>query len=117
MSKLRAPLHLAVALILLSLTCDIGAVCAAAGMEGECCCMMADGSTPCTDMSDGDEAPGAAEPAATIDGGQRFPVAVLAARFAELSPGAAPSGPDGRLRLSVDAAATPLFLSHCAFLC
>ena len=113
MAKLRTPFHLALALILLSLTCDVGAVCAAAGMEGECCCITADGSTPCTDMSDGDAAAGAPEPAATVDGG-RFSVAVLAVRVAELSPGDAPSGPDSRLRLAVDS--TPLYTLHSSLL-
>lgn len=119
MAKSRTFLHLALALTLLSLTCDFGAVCAFAGMEGECCCpmMMESGGSPCTEMSGDGEAPGAPEPEAAIESGERFAAAVLAVALLPTGPdslsspqGAAPAG-------APLAAPTPLYLSHCAFLC
>ena len=117
MARTRA-LHLALVLTLLSLTCDLGAVCALAGIEGECCCpmKMEGGSSPCMDMS-GDDAPDAHDPEAAIDSGERFSVAVLDVAPSPVAAGD-PSATAGAARSHAPlAASTPLFLSHCAFLC
>ena len=53
----------------------------------------------------------------TIDGGERFSVAVLAPAVAGQIHVDAPACSDGRPQLAAGAAGTPLYLSHCAFLC
>lgn len=114
MDAVRAFLHLALALILTSLTCGIGAACAS--MDERCCCMMEDGASPCTEMSGGSDAPVSPAPASTIESSDRFSVAVV-----EASPaaglGATASDSDASASPAPDAAPTPLYLSHCAFLC
>ncbi len=114
MNVLRISLHLALVLGLTSLTCGIGAACAAMGET--CCCMMEDGSSPCTEVSGGGE-PVSPEPATTLDSGERFSVAVVEATPLATSPGASASLPDGRALEAVPVSGTPLYLSHCAFLC
>ncbi len=114
MANLRPTLHLALALALVSLTCGLGAACAS--MEESCCCMMADGSSPCTEVSGGSDGPAAPEPASTIESGKRFSVAVVDASPAALSPGT-PALPAGGRAAAAAAATVPLYLSHCALLC
>ncbi len=117
MAKLRPALHLALALTLASLTCDFGAVCAMAGMDG-CCCPVAAGTPPpCTDVSGDRDMPGAQETPAALDAGERFSAAVLDGVPVAAAPGATASPADARAGLGVPAPATPLYLSHCAFLC
>ena len=115
MASLRPLLHLALALILTSLTCGLGALCA--GMGEECCCMMEDGSSPCTEISDGNDAPVTPEPVSTLESGERFSVAVMDASAAGTALGDSESPRRARAQQAVAAAATPLYLSHCAFLC
>ncbi len=119
MVKSRTHLHLALAVTLLSLTCDLGAVCAFAGMEGECCCpmKMEGGSSPCTEMSGNGDPPDAHEPSATIESGERFAAAVLEAAPLLAAPGSLSSSPGTAPAGATPAAPTPLYLSHCAFLC
>ena len=118
MAKYRICLHLALALTLVSLTCDLGAVCALAGMEGQCCCpvKMASGRSPCTDVSGGD-APARHEPDAAVESGERFAAAVLDGAPLPAASGAPFPAPGVALAPALQAAPTPLFLSHCAFLC
>ena len=114
MAGFRSFLHVGLALILLSLTCDLGAVCAFAGLGGDCCCPVEAGSH--CDVKGGDDSPFGGSPEAAIDSSERFCVAVLepssaaaTVRSSELS---------GRGSLTRPAASsTPLYLSHCAFLC
>ncbi len=115
MNPLRTSLHLALVLALTSLTCGIGAACAAMGET--CCCMMEDGGSPCTEVSGGGDAPAAPAPASAVDSGERFSVAIADATPLGSSPGATASAPDGRARQVTPAASAPLYLSHCAFLC
>ncbi len=114
MSALRLPFHLALALTLVSLTCGLGALCA--DMGEECCCMTADGSSPCTEMSGGKDMPVSPDQQATIDSGERFSIAVVDAAPLS-SPGASTPARDSRAPQAAPAASTPLYLSHCAFLC
>ncbi len=114
---MRTYLHLAMALILLSLTCDIGAVCAMADSGSDCCCQMEGMEAPCTDMSGSDDEPGAPEPAATIDSGERFSLAILDATPGVSAPGVLDPASRGRIGPAFTARSTPLYLSHCAFLC
>ncbi len=115
MNVLRTSLHLALVLALTSLTCGIGAACAAMGET--CCCMMEDGGSPCTEVSGGGDAPVSPEPASALDSGERFSVAVVDAAPFAAGPGASASLPNGTRRLAAPTAPTPLYLSHCAFLC
>ncbi len=115
MANLRPPLHLFLALTLVSLTCGLGALCASMGED--CCCMMEDGGSPCTEVSGGNDAPATPEPAASIESGDRFSVAIVDALPIGASPGASASAQDGRALQAAPAAPTPLYLSHCAFLC
>lgn len=118
MARSRTYLHLALAVTLLSLTCDLGAVCAFAGMEGECCCpmKMEGGSSPCMDMS-GDDRPDAHDPEAAIESSERFSAAVLEAAPSIASCGDPTAVTGISLADAPPAAPTPLYLSHCAFLC
>ncbi len=114
MEILRASLHLALALTLTSLTCGLGAFCASMGES--CCCVTEDGGSPCQEMS-GDDAPMSPEQDATLASGERSPVAVV-----EAAPGSTGDGTANAPRRvggsqAPAAAPTPLFLSHCAFLC
>ncbi len=115
MNVLRTSLHLALALTLVSLTCGIGAACAAMGET--CCCMMEGGASPCTEVSGGGDMPVGPEPASVLDSGERFSVAIVEASPLGPSSGASASAPDGRASRLAPAAPTPLYLSHCAFLC
>ncbi len=115
MADLRPVLHFALALILTSLTCGVGALCA--GMDEECCCMTEDGSSPCTEVSGGNDAPVTPEPASTLESGERFSVAIVEAAPIGTSAGNSESSRGGRAAQAPAAAATPLYLSHCAFLC
>ena len=119
MARTRTYLHLALAVTLLSLTCDLGAVCAFAGMEGECCCpvKMEGGSSPCTEMSGDGETPGAHEPEAAIESSERFAAAVLDAAPLLAASGDPSLDAGATSALAPLAAPTPLYLSHCAFLC
>ena len=115
MATLRLPLHVALAFALASLTCGIGAACAAMGER--CCCMTEDGSSPCTEMSDRDDAPVSPAPVSALESGERFSVAIVTA-----SPLAASSSVSASISCLPDTqaapgASTPLYLSHCAFLC
>ncbi len=110
----QTSLHLALALSLVSLTCGLGALCA--DMVEECCCMV-EGSSPCTEVTGGDDAPVTPEPTSTIASGERFSVAILDASPVGTSPGASASAHNGRASRLPPAAVTPLYLSHCAFLC
>ena len=115
MDALRLPLHLALALALASLTCGIGAACVA--MEERCCCMTEDGSSPCTEMSDPDGAPVSPAPVSTLESGERFSVAIVTASPLAASSGV-PASTSGRPDTQASPGApTPLYLSHCAFLC
>jgi hypothetical protein len=115
MDSLRTSLHLALALTLTSLTCGLGALCA--GMGESCCCIVEDGGSPCQEMSGGHGAPISPEQDATFASGDWFSVAVLEAAPAVTAPDAAAALPMARSARVPAAAATPLFLSHCAFLC
>ena len=115
MASFRPLLHVALALTLTSLTCGLGALCA--GMGEECCCMMEDGSSPCTEVSGGNDAPVTPEPASTLGSGERFSVAIVDASPMAASSGDSQSPRIGRDQRATSAAPTPLYLSHCAFLC
>ncbi len=115
MTTLRPLLHLALALSLVSLTCGIGAVCAEMGES--CCCMTDDGGSPCTEMSGGRDAPIDPEPAASIESSERFSVAIVDAAPLVARQGATAQTMEGRILGAARAAPTPLYLSHCAFLC
>ena len=112
MAKLRTALYLALALLFVSLACDPGAVCGLAGSSAE--------KTPEAGAGGGLSGvgmqPGVFEATGLSAKGERFAAALLdaaAARTADgLSPSSAPPAP-----LRQRAAATPLYLSHCAFLC
>ncbi|MCP3959458.1 MAG: hypothetical protein GY719_16535 [bacterium] len=116
MVKTRSSLHVALALFLVSLTCDLGAACALAEMEGSCCCEQMGAESPCMELSGGDGPSGAPEQAA-IESGQRFSVAVLDAPLPSPSPDAVSPRFGDSASLEPAAAGTPLYLSHCAFLC
>ncbi len=112
---LRASLHLALALSLVSLTCGLGAFCA--DMGEDCCCMMENGASPCTEVSGSGDTPAAPEPEAAIESGERFSVAIIdAGPLATSLAVEAPRG-GGRAPRTVATAATALYLSHCALLC
>ena len=115
--NVRTFLHLAIALTLLSIACDAGAVCAMAGMGGDCCCPMPDRGTPCTDVTGGGDVSGASELAAIIDLGQFFAQAVLCATQEILPPRALEPGRGGPLGPTSETRSTPLYLSHCSYLC
>ncbi len=107
-------MHLTLALALVSLTCGLGALCA--GMGEDCCCIVADGGSPCTEMSGGNDAPTSPDQQATIDSGERLSVAVVDAA-PPASPGVSATAADGRAPRAAPGAANPLYLSHCALLC
>ena len=114
MAKLRTSLHLALVLILVSLTCGAGAGCAIAG--GSCGGIVEDSGAPNTGWSGIAIARGVSEPGATAGKGERLTAAVLDAVTAATCSGlssssAAPASP------APPAASTPLYLSHCSFLC
>ncbi len=111
----RTSLHLALALTLVSLTCGLGAACAAMGET--CCCMMEDGSSPCTEVSGGGDTPVSPEPASTLETGERFSVAIVDPAPPGTGPEVSASQPDRRALEAALAPGAPLFLSHCAFLC
>lgn len=113
----RAFLHVALAFILMSLTCDFGTVCAMADDGGDCCCATEGMPTPCTDLSGGDEGPATPDPSGTLLTGDRFSVAILAVAPATSAPAASEPATAGRLGPGRAARETPLYLSHCAFLC
>ena len=117
MMNARAYLHLAMALILMSLTCDVGAVCAMASSDEECCCSSEGMSSPCTDMSGDEDAPSGPESAATVGSGERFSQAILAPAPGISPPGAPRPTLSGRIDLAAANRTTPLYLSHCSFLC
>ena len=114
MANLRPPLHLALVLSLVSLTCGIGAACAEMGET--CCCMTADGGSPCTEMSGGNDAPTDPEPAA-LASSERFSVAIVEASPLTASLDASASTLNARFFEATPAESPPLYLSHCAFLC
>ncbi len=115
MGKLRTSLHVALALLFVSLTCDPGAACALAGMAGSC----TEGA-PETGAGGGLSGvamlPGTFEAGSTAVKGERLAAALLDSEpvgaGCGLSPAAVLPAPLGEL-----AAPTPLYLSHCAFLC
>ncbi len=79
--------------------------------------MMADGSSPCTEVSGGSDSPAPPAPASSIESGERFSVAVVDAAPVGARPGDVEPAGNGRALQAAPAASTPLYLSHCAFLC
>ena len=78
--------------------------------------MMADGGSPCTEMSGGNDAPADPEPAA-LASSERFSVAIVEASPLAANLGASASTLNARLFEAAPAESPPLYLSHCAFLC
>lgn len=115
METLRTSLHLVLALTLASLTCGISAFCASMGES--CCCMTENDGSPCTEMSDSGDAPVSPAPASTIESGERFSIAIVDASPIAASLGGSASSSDRLNAQASLAAPTPLYLSHCAFLC
>ena len=77
---------------------------------------MEGGGSPCMDMT-GDDSPDAHDPEAAIESGERFSAAVLAAAPSPAANGD-PSAVTGPAPADAELTApTPLYLSHCAFLC
>ncbi len=79
--------------------------------------MTDDGTSHCTEMSDTGDAPISPEPASTVESGDRFSVAIVGASPLAASPGASAPTSDGLGAQASPAVPTPLYLSHCAFLC
>ena len=115
METMRPFPYLALTLTLALLTSGLGSACPPAVGEGDCTC-PAEGAPPPTDVS-GDAFFSAPELAATFESVERSSAAVAAAS-AQSAP--APRPPASSVlppRTSPSAASTPLYISHCAFLC
>ncbi len=78
--------------------------------------MMADGGSPCTEMSGAGDAPADPEPAA-LASSERFSVAIVEASPLTAGLGATASSLNARFFETVPTESPPLYLSHCAFLC
>ena len=117
MAKQRIAPFLALAFLFVSPLCDAGSGCAvAAGVGGAYWKAVPAEGAAAGGMSGPALRPGGSEPAATIGKGERLQAADLAGSEARFAGGFSPAT-GAPAAAAPNAAPTPLYLSHCAFLC